>query len=179
MKILDKKRLRGLLETYTSISVILLAVAGMSSLAVNHFVKQPSPSLRSGLERGMVLESIPSIDYQTNTRTLLIALNTKCIYCRDSLPFLKKLTAENALSNNKLHIVGIFPNKPEEVAAYVKENDLLLDVVADVEFSRLNLSGTPSMVLVDSKGEVNDFWIGKLDGNEADQVVSSLTARRN
>jgi hypothetical protein len=176
---LDRKRLKDLLETYTSISLLLLAIAGISSLAINHFVKQPPAVLRSGLERGMVLESIPSIDYRTSTRTLLLALNTKCIYCSESLPFFKKLAAANGLSSGTLHIVAIFPNKTQDVAIYLKENDFSVDTVAEVEFSHLNISGTPSMVLLDNKGRVSDFWIGKLSDGEADKLIGSLIAKSN
>ncbi|HEV2828129.1 MAG TPA: hypothetical protein VGW76_11055 [Pyrinomonadaceae bacterium] len=173
---MDRKRSRALLETYTSIAVLLVAIASLSSLAINYFGTQQPTILRPGLERGMVLAPIPTIDYGHSKQTLLIALNTNCSYCSESLPFYRKLVLANGLSNDSLHIVAVFPNKAEEVARYAKENDLLLDTITDLELSRFKISGTPTMILVNDSGEVNDFWIGKLPDTEADQLIRSLTS---
>ena len=175
-KRLDRKRLRNLLETYTSIAVLLFAIASLSSIAINYSGKQPPTILRTGLERGMVFAPIPKIDYGNSKQTLLIALNTNCSYCRESLPFYRKLVLANGLSNDSLHIVAVFPNQADEVARYAKENELILDTITDLEFSRFKISGTPTMVLVNQSGEVNDFWIGKLPDTEADQLIRFLTS---
>jgi hypothetical protein len=173
---LERKRLRGLLETYTSVAVLLVAIAALSSFAINYFIEKPATVLSAGLERGMVLESIPSVDYQSSKHTLLIALNTNCSYCRESLPFYRKLALANDLSGKPLRILAVFPNKTDEVAHYARENDLLLDTVAEVELNRLRISGTPSMVLINRNGEVNDFWIGKLQDSETERLISALTS---
>ena len=80
--------------------------------------------------------------------------------------------------SKSLRIVALFPNKAEEVAKYVEENHLNLDTVADVDFGRLRVSGTPTMILIDNSGEVNDFWVGKLGNSEADELVRSFTLQQ-
>jgi len=174
---LDSKKLNNTLETYTNVAVLLVALAALSTFALNHFVKAPPPSIRAGLERGVRFGAIRSLDYRNNKQTLLIALNTNCSYCRDSLPFYRKLALANDLSEKKLRIVALFPNKSEEVERYIKENDFRLDTISDVEFSSLKISGTPSMILVDNNGAVNDFWIGKLPDAGADQLIGFLTSK--
>ena len=176
MRLLHRKRFRHLLETVTSVAVLLVAVAALSGFANNYFSEPPFAVFRTGLERGMVLGSIPSVDYQSSRHTLLIALNTNCSYCRESIPFYRKLALANDQSEKPLRIVAVFPNKTAEVANYARENDLLLDTVAGVELSRLNISGTPSMILINSNGEVKDFWIGKLQDSETDRLISSITS---
>lgn len=156
------QRARRLLETSTSVAVLLLAIAGLSSLALNHFLTKPSGLLKPGLERGVALGQIPTIDYRNSPNTLLIALNTNCIYCQESLPFFKKLVKANESSNHAVRIVGIFPNKVEAVTTYIKQNGLLMETVSDVDLSRLKISGTPTMILLNSKGEIDDFWVGKI-----------------
>ena len=124
----------------------------------------------------MVLAPIPKLDYGNSKQTLLIALNTNCSYCRESLPFYRKLVLANGLANESLRVVAVFPNKAEEVARYAKENDLLFDAIADLQFSRYKISGTPTMILVNNSGEVNNFWVGKLPDIEADRLIRSLTS---
>lgn len=70
--------------------------------------------------------------------------------------------------------MALFPNKAEDVASYVNDNDLSLNVLAEVQLEALRIAGTPTIVLVNNKGEVNDFWIGKLGHTEEKQVIQSL-----
>lgn len=172
---MERQKIKSTLETSTNIAVLLVAIAALSTLVITVFVKSQSPSLRSGLYKGRILGQVPKVDYQLNGKTLLIALNTECSYCRESLPFYRKLVDANR-SNNKLHIVAVFPNRAEEVARYMKENDLGLESVAEVSFAPLMISGTPSIILINKDGTVTDFWIGKLQDSEADKVIQFLTS---
>jgi hypothetical protein len=171
----NRKSLKETLEISTNVAVLLVAVAALTSFAISHFLNPNTPNLRSGLEKGMRFESVPGVDYHAGKRTLLIALNTNCSYCRESLPFYRKLIFANRQSNN-LRIIAVFPNPADEITKYAKENELLLDTIADVNFSQLNISGTPTLVLINDKAEVDDFWVGKLSDTEADQLVSSVTS---
>ena len=75
-----------------------------------------------------------------------------------------------------MHVVAIFPNKHDEVAKYVNDNHLAVDSVADADLRSLGIGGTPSLILVDSKGIVTDFWIGQLQRPEEDQVIRTITS---
>lgn len=172
---MDRSKLRSTLETSTNIALLLLAVAALSTFAIN-LLKSSEPPISHGLERGQVFGGIPKVDYRSNPQTLLIALNTGCGHCRDSLPFYRSLVELNQQSNGVRHIVAIFPNGKAEVDEYVKENHLNIESVSGVDLSHLRVSGTPTMILVNSNGEVMDFWVGKLDDSVTDKVIRSLTS---
>ena len=74
-----------------------------------------------------------------------------------------------------MNVVAIFPERSEEVEAYLKANQLDIDYVAQADFRSLNISGTPTMILVDRKGAVKDLWLGKLESAEVDQLIQNLT----
>jgi hypothetical protein len=74
-----------------------------------------------------------------------------------------------------LNVVAIFQERSDEIEEYLKANQLDIDYVAQVDFRSLNISGTPTMILVNTKGAVKDFWLGKLESAEADQLIQNLT----
>lgn len=175
---MERPTLKSTLEVSTSIAVLLVAVAALSTLAITFFVKPASPNFRPGLEKGKALGQVSNLDYRSSEETLLIALNTNCSYCRESLPLYRKLSATQPQGNKSLRIIALFPNRAEEVARYVKENQLVVDTIANVDFASLPVSGTPTMILVNNRGEVKDFWVGKLAATEADEFVRSLSAEK-
>ena len=173
---MDRHSLKSTLEISTNIAVLLLTIAVLSVLAIIVFVKPSTPSLNPGLERGKGFAQVSNVDYRSSEQTLLIALNTNCSYCRESLPLYRKLLDTERQGSKSLHIVALFPNSPGEVAKYLKENQLVIDTVAGVDFGSLRISGTPTMILVNNSGEVKDFWTGKLEDSEAVEFVRSLVA---
>jgi hypothetical protein len=173
---LNQERLKSTLEVATNIAVLLVALTVLSVFAVNYFLKPSLPHLRPGLQKGATLASIPTLDYRSNKKTLLIALDTNCHFCKESLPFYRKLLEANVSSQKVLRIVAIFPNAADDVAKYIRENDLSIDTIPGVPLNSLGLSGTPSLLLLNQKGEVKDFWIGKLPSTETDELIRSLTS---
>ena len=43
-----------------------------------------------------------------------------------------------------------------------------------VDFSKIKVPGTPTLLLVDDQGKVLDVWVGKLDESREKQVLASL-----
>jgi hypothetical protein len=170
------ERLKSTLEIATNIAVLLVAIAALSTLAIILFLRPATPNLRPGLEKGKVFAQLPQVDYGSREETLLIVLNTNCSYCFESIPFYRKLSDAQPQGSKSLRIVALFPNGGEEVAKYLKENQLTVETVADVDLGVLGISGTPTMILVNSKGEVKNFWLGKLSDTESDEFFRSLTS---
>jgi hypothetical protein len=175
---LERPTLKDTLETSTNVAVLLVAVALLSMFSTNYFFKPARPHLRQGLEKGQIFGQVRNVDYRASEQTLLIALNTNCSYCRDNLPFFRKLLAAQHKSDRSLRIVALFPNKADEVAEYVKAHELIIETVPELDFGTLRVSGTPTMILINQSGEVDDFWVGKLQDPEADELVRSLTSHQ-
>ena len=73
-----------------------------------------------------------------------------------------------------LRIVALFPNKVKEVADYLTANALNVDSVADVNLDAIHVPGTPTMILVNGRGEVQNFWLGKLAEPESAAFLREL-----
>ena len=175
---MERQAFKNTLEIATNIAVVLVAIAALSTLATNKLLSPETPTFIAGLQKGKPFGEVSRVDYRGSEQTLLIAMNTNCSYCQESLPFYRKLADTQPPGNKSLRIVALFPNKAEQVAKYVRANQFNIDTVADVDLRGLGVSGTPTMILVNNKGEVKNFWLGKLADKEAEEVIRSLTADR-
>jgi thioredoxin-related protein len=165
------------LEIATNIAVLLVATVVLLTFAWNYFrTRQITTQLQQGLQKQAILAPQLGINYGNSTRTLLIAMNTKCDYCSESVPFYNQLAELQRNRGEAFRTVAIFPNSSEEVRRYVEQKKLDVPTIAAADFQRLNLAGTPTMILVDSQGKVLDFWVGKLSANGEKEVIEKISS---
>lgn len=174
--VIERSKIRGILEVTVNVAILLAAVTALSAFVLNYVVKPKGPSFSLGLARGTRFPSVPQVDFHNSPQTLLIAIDTKCSYCQDSVPFFQKLVKAQQESGKAIHIVALFPNPQAEVTRYIQQNQLSMETVAGVNFGSLRVDGTPMMILLNSDGEVDDFWIGKIEANVQEKIIKSLTS---
>lgn len=172
LKMSNSQKLKSYLEVITTVAVLLAAVAVVKTYLFSPTQKSAA-QLQSGLQKGATLEPLPGVDYGDSPQTLLIAMNTHCGFCKESIPFYNQL-AELQRNNKSTRAIAIFPNSEDEVRQYVKQQQLGLNAIATVDFNKLSLAGTPTMILVDKSGKVLDFWVGKLSTDAEQQVISEM-----
>ena len=170
---MELERLKHTAEIASNIAVVLVAVA-MLSFAIAYFWIPANPTMVGGLQKGQQLSALPGIDYGGAHQTLLIALNTDCSYCKESIPLYRKVTNAYPPGTKSLRVVALFPNKSREVADYLTANSLKIDSIADVNFTALHVSATPTMILVNSRGEIQNFWLGRLAESESAALLREL-----
>ena len=167
---------RQYLETATNIAVIMAALVVSGIFLLNYFRPTDSnaPRLREGFQTGQQLQSLPGITYSDAPKTLVIALNTTCGFCTESVPFYNKLAEAHRVSKSPLRIVTVFPNSEDDVKRYVQEHQLALVSKASVNFQPLHIVGTPTMLLLDQDGKVIDFWLGRPSESAQAQVMKYI-----
>jgi hypothetical protein len=135
---------------------------------------QRTPRLKAGFEKGQHLAPIPGISYGKAPRTLLIALNTNCGFCTESVPFYNRLAEAQRVGNSLIRIVAVFPNSEKEVQQYPHLHGLALSSKAAVDLRSLNVVGTPTMLLLDQNGNIVDFWLGKPTEAVQNQIMTHV-----
>lgn len=171
---MNKDKLRSYLEVATNVAVLAVALVVLGVFIQSYFARKLRPELQGGFQKGQRLATLPAVSYDSAPRTLLIAMNTGCRYCDASVPFYKQLIAEQRDGGEATHIVAVFPNTEDDVKQYVSQRQLDIEAVAKVDFSALNLTGTPTVILLDNKGTISDFWVGKLSEDEEQQVIAAI-----
>jgi len=171
---MDRQKIKSYLESATNIAVLLASVAVLLVCTLNYFTVDSTPLLIEGLQKGKNLSPLPTYNYGDSPRTLIVALNTDCGYCGDSIPFYKRLIEAAQTNNKATKIVAVFQNSSNKVERYLQEKQFNANTISDANLNAFNVTATPTMILVDSKGIILDFWIGKLSKEDEEQVLKII-----
>jgi hypothetical protein len=84
---LEKSKARRYLETVTNVAVLLAAIAILASAAAIYLRPKSLPQLQTGLQKGETLAPVPGFNFGESDQSLLLVMNTGCVYCDESVPF--------------------------------------------------------------------------------------------
>jgi thioredoxin-related protein len=108
------------------------------------------------------------------SRTLILALQTTCHFCNESAPLYKRLI--EVVKNKNVKLVAVLPTSTEESKAHLDELGLTNLEVKRSPLDAIQVGGTPTLILTNEKGEVTDFWVGKLPPNKEKEVIDKLSS---
>jgi thiol-disulfide isomerase/thioredoxin len=160
------------LEAVANVAVIVVALAiGYAALGRYVAAYRTTRSIPAG-DR---LAEIPGLDWDTHRRTLVLALNTGCHYCQASVPFYQKLAQAQGPHADEVQLVAVFPNKAEAVHEFTRREGLYIRSVPDVPLESLRVVVTPTLIMVDAHGRVEQSWIGELTVREELDVMKAAS----
>ncbi len=114
---------------------------------------------------------LPGVNWAQNRVTLVLALAVGCHYCQESAGFYRDLIASN--THGAFRPLAVLPQEVEQSKKYLQTEGIVTDV-RQVDFGKLGVKGTPTLILVDSSGYVESEWVGKLSVVDEKQVYKSL-----
>ena len=117
--------------------------------------------------------SLQGIDWGKNGQTLLLVLDTKCAYCTASAPFYQEL-ARTAAQKRSVELVAVLPQDVRESKQYLSDLKVPIDQVRQSAFDVLRVQGTPTLILVDQNGKVEQSWPGKLPPEQETEVLNRI-----
>ncbi len=68
----------------------------------------------------------------------------------------------------------MLPQPVTEAEAYLKGEGVTVDEIRQSPLSDVEVSGTPTLVLVDSRGVVRSVWVGKLPSDKEKEVLNKV-----
>jgi hypothetical protein len=174
--IITALRPRRVFEISVNILTAVVAIVVLAS-AIRTYVFPPSPSADSlpQIPIGTQLK-LDGVKWRNNGRTLIFAMQVGCRYCLASIPFYKDLLRSD--TSGSLRTLAIFPQPVEESQRYVREHGLGFNDIRESRLSDIDVAGTPTLILVDSKGRVQGAWAGKLDSKQEAEVFHALRLKR-
>jgi hypothetical protein len=165
------------LETASNVATIGVAML-LSAVLVKVYLipaSAPLPSARAELTAVVVgtrlNNQLLGIDWAKNGRTLVLAVSTTCHFCRESEPFYRRLQRE---VGQRVKMVAVLPQAEDEGAQYLKDAGISADSIRQVALSDIGIRGTPTLVLVDARGNVTGVWRGKLQPGQEEEVFRAL-----
>lgn len=118
--------------------------------------------------------NLSDVDWADQPKTLILALQTNCHFCNESAPFYKRLV--ESIRNKNVKLVAVFPGNIEESKAHLNELGLTNLEVKQSPLANMQVSGTPTLILTNDKGEVINVWVGKLSPDKETEVISKLNS---
>ena len=112
-------------------------------------------------------------------RTLVLALHIGCIHCEREMKFYERLVSLLKTNSASVHIVAIFPDSEEQVSTEYSRRLVGIQKTSGVDFSQLHVLGTPTLILLDRDGVVQDRWIGELSPGDKKEVLKATRLDSN
>jgi hypothetical protein len=163
----------GRIETTAHIATIVVAALIAAFLVRAEFLPVARPTITSPLAteavRGKSVDSNAlKVDWAKNHRTLIMAISTTCHYCKDSIPFYRRLAGTD------VKMVAVLPQSATEAQQYLRGAGVNVDDVKQAPLNTLGIRGTPTLLLVNDAGVVTDIWTGKLQPDQEVEVLAAL-----
>jgi thioredoxin-related protein len=159
------------IEFVANVVVILLAVVIGIVFIKDRFA--PSSAGPIEVKAGDKLAKIDGLDFGANDETLLLVLRKGCHFCEDSAPFYQRLVTQQKQSGSHASIVAVFPDAADVAKEVVQSEGLGVQAISGVPLEKLNVNGTPTLLLVDSTGKVLKAWMGMLSPRQELEVIKA------
>lgn len=168
--------MRQKLEAAANVAVIVIAVA-VCVVFVRWYLGKRQPRFQ-GIKPGDRLHS-DLIGWGKHDRTLILAMRVGCAFCERSMPFYKRLADMERDGAIHVHIVAALPDDASAARAFLNAQGLTsIDFVPGIPLNRLDLAGTPTVILVDKDGLVLNVWLGLLSKRGEDSLITSIGGNR-
>jgi hypothetical protein len=162
------------LEKTTHVAIIVACTVLVGNLAWKYYLSfRPDPRALPEIAKGALVK-LPGEVPSNPQPTLVLALSKNCHFCQESVGFYQKLTAFKNSSPQGLRMVAVLPEKQEEAESYLKEHRIEADEVISMEVTKLGVSGTPTLLLLDGQNKLEELWVGKLNESQESQVIERL-----
>ncbi|MBA2621560.1 MAG: hypothetical protein H0U87_10210 [Acidobacteria bacterium] len=99
--------------------------------------------------------NLPDVSWSNQAKTLILALNKGCHFCNESAPFYKRLV--ESVQNKNVKLIAVFLFNIEESRTHLKEFGITGIDIKQSPLSALRVSGTPTLILTNEKGEITDY----------------------
>ena len=175
---MNSSSLRKYVDTITTILVIgLFASVTVAYLHGRFYKKQVDPP-GSTIAKDLRIADALKVEYQTHSRTLILALDKNCTYCERSVGFYKRLLDAQATGAVNTQLVAALPNDDWEAEQYLRKQGLeRLSHLPNARFSEMGITAVPTLILIDRMGRVLESWSGQLDEQREQQVLDAISNR--
>jgi thiol-disulfide isomerase/thioredoxin len=112
---------------------------------------------------------LPDTAWAQSPKTLVLILSKNCIYCRESVPFYRRL--ESAAKDVRL--IAVFPGKLEEGRDFLAEQNINVSEINGTEIGK-EFPYTPTLVIVDSNGKILASWVGMINAADEADVLDKI-----
>src|ERR1041385_230039 len=154
-----------------NLGIILVAAACVFFLAKKHM--HDGSSTRHAISIGTRF-SLTNVNWQSSEKNLVLALSTGCQFCTESSGFYRALLDEC----RRWHVrtIAVLPQPNREAKFSLQNQGVIVDEIQQAALPDLDISATPTLLLIDTRGIIKNIWIGKLPSEKEREVIAKLTS---
>jgi peroxiredoxin len=115
--------------------------------------------------------ALHDVNWKTNEKNLVFALSTSCHFCSESADFYRQIAQARA---KNVRTIAVFPQSVAAAREYTKKMGIEFDEVRQASLSGLEISGTPTLLIIDNAGQVRSVWVGKLPPQTEKEVLARV-----
>jgi hypothetical protein len=115
---------------------------------------------------------VPDVNWTQNKQTLLLVLRDGCRFCSDSAGFYRRLAGEHGIQTHT-QLVAVLPGTVDGSLKYLDRLGVPLKEIRQAGLGTLGVRGTPTLLLVNDKGEVTRSWRGQLSPRKEEEVIDA------
>ena len=168
------------LERISHICIIVVCLLATALLIERRFFAAATANQGNIAQATKKPLSLPGISWGHARKTAVIAINTGCVHCQDSMPFyhrLSELAGNNPSPTQPNFALVVASSQPADlVRHYLALNQIEVEGVVQVKLGELGVSATPTLIIVDSRGFVEHVFVGELATKDDEEVVRLLGA---
>lgn len=158
------------LEKLSNVAVIVVAVVVMVVLLRHEFGAPKPPSHRYEASR----VAMSTITNKPSKLNVVLGISTVCHFCEQNMPFYKTLSGLEA--PGRVALYTIFPQSSDEAKTFLQAKGVSPNGVISSPLSNYKIEGTPTLLLVDASGKVEQAWVGALDAGRQADVLNKIRA---
>ena len=116
--------------------------------------------------------ALKNINWEASRKNIVLALSTSCHYCNESAGFYRDLMKE--CQARGVRTIAVLPQTVSEAQSYLTSEGVKVDDVRQAPLPSLEVTGTPTLLLINHEGKVEHVWYGKLPPKDEKDVLAKL-----
>lgn len=156
----------------TAANLILLTAVATFALFLGRHLLSNRDYTNAALSPDGKQVSITGIDFAQFKQTVMLVLDRNCRFCKQQVPFYKRLAEQTRTRNIKLVIA--FTHTRQEGQDFLEEENIAASEVIRVRLKPLDIRGTPALLLLNHEGRISGKWVGELSKLTEDYIVGIL-----
>ena len=121
------------------------------------------------------IDASSGVDFSAAPKTLVLVLRSDCVFCQESMPFYRRLLSDRDAAD--VQVVVAAPPFDTQIGEYLESERVYADSVVFVAADALPVSGTPTLLMVDNTGLITHAWLGQLNAEREQEVLSAAALR--
>lgn len=168
---------RKVIEVITNISILIVCGLICWTLITHKTFNLRTIFAGGGEEvhlEGRSLPALPGYRWADHQKTLVLAIREGCHFCANSLPFYKRLADLEKSNTLHAHVLAVMPNDQNSAAKELQSGGVVVDGVFNQPLSSIQVSGTPTLLLLDTNGRVAKAWVGQLTPQGEKKLITAV-----